>query len=256
MPVTQRKVAVAGATGRVGRYVVEALREAGHEVVPMSRSTGVDVISGDGLAAALAGVESVVDAATGPSPEQQPATEFFTAAARNLQEAARQSGAQRMIMVSIIGCDRFAGGYEAAKVAHERAHAAGAVPVQILRAAQFHELVAQMVEWGTQGDVCYVPRMRIAPIAAKSVGQALADLAVGGGPQGAPGATGAPVAEIAGPRIENLTDLAALLVSKRGDAVQIEGVSDPATAGLYENDGLLPGPGAVIAGPAFADWLR
>lgn len=256
MPVTHRKVAVAGATGRVGRHVVEALREAGHQAVPIARSAGVDVITGDGLAAALAGVDSVVDAATGPSPEQQPATEFFTVAARNLQEAARQRGVRRMIVVSIIGCDRFAGGYEAAKTAHERAHAAGPVPVEILRAAQFHELVSQMVEWGTAGDVCYVPRMRIRPIAARSVGHALAGLAVGAGLPGAfAGSTGAPVTEIAGPRVENLTDLAALLVGTRGDPVKIEGVSDPATAGLYENEALLPGPGAVIAGPAFAEWL-
>lgn len=256
MSVTERKVAVAGATGRVGRYVVEALREAGHQVVPMSRSTGVDVITGEGLAAALAGVDSVVDAATGPSPEQQPATEFFTVAARNLHEAASQAGVQRMVVVSIIGCDRFAGGYEAAKTAHERAHAAGAIPVQILRAAQFHELVSQMVEWGTQGDVCYVPRMRIQPIAAKSVGHALAGFAAGAElPGAAPGSAGAPVAEIAGPQVENLTDLARLLTGRRGDPVRIEEVSDPATAGLYEKEGLLPGPGAVIAGPAFSEWL-
>jgi uncharacterized protein YbjT (DUF2867 family) len=251
----QRTIAVAGATGRVGRHVVGTLREAGHQVVPVSRSAGVDVITGDGLPAALAGVDCVVDAATGPSPEQQPATEFFTVAARNLHEAASRAGVQRIVVVSIIGCDRFAGGYEAAKVAHERAHAAGAVPVQILRAAQFHELVSQMVEWGTQGDVCYVPAMRIQPIAARTVAEALADLAVGAGlPGSAPGSPGAP-AEIAGPQVEDLVDLAGLLVSKRGDPVRIEGVSDPATAGLYENEGLLPGPGAVIAGPAFREWL-
>ena len=244
----QQKIAVAGATGRVGRHVVDTLREAGHRVVPISRSAGVDVITGEGLAAALAGVECVIDAATGPSPEQQPATEFFTVAARNLHEAASRAGVWRIVVVSIFGCDRFAGGYEAAKVAHERAHAAGAVPVQILRAAQFHELVPQMVEWGTQGDVCYVPMMRIQPIAARTVAQALADLAVSGGSTGAP-------AEIAGPQVENLVDLAGLLVGKRGDQARIEGVSDPATAGLYENEGLLPGPGAVIAGPAFREWL-
>jgi len=250
----QQKIAVAGATGRVGRHVVDTLREAGHRVVPISRSAGVDVITGEGLAAALAGVECVIDAATGPSPEQQAATEFFTVAARNLHEAASRAGVQRIVVVSIIGCDRFAGGYEAAKVAHERAHAAGAVPVQILRAAQFHELVPQMVEWGTQGDVCYVPKMRIQPIAARTVGQALAGLAVGTGLPGAPDVAGAP-AEIAGPQVENLVDCARLLVGERGDPVRIEGVSDPATAELYENGALLPGPRAVIAGPAFREWL-
>jgi len=82
-----RKIAVAGATGRVGHHVAEVLRARGHDVVPMSRSQGVDVITGDGLAAALAGVDCVADAATGPSPEQQAATTFFTTAARNLHEA-------------------------------------------------------------------------------------------------------------------------------------------------------------------------
>ncbi len=114
-----RKIAVAGATGRVGHHVVDVLTERGHDVVPMSRSQGVDVITGDGLAAALAGVECVIDAATGPSPEQQAATAFFTAAARNLQEAGQRAGVQRMIVVSIIGTDRFTAGYGAAPV-HRR----------------------------------------------------------------------------------------------------------------------------------------
>jgi putative NADH-flavin reductase len=86
------KIAVAGATGRVGHHVVDVLAARGHDVVPMSRSQGVDVITGDGLAAALAGVGCVIDAATGPSPEQEAATMFFTAAARNLQQASEQAG--------------------------------------------------------------------------------------------------------------------------------------------------------------------
>src|SRR6266540_3384269 len=139
-----RKVAVAGATGRVGRHVVDLFEAGGHEVVAMSRSSGVDVVTGDGLAEALAGVECVIDVATGPSPEQQAATEFFTAAAQNLHQA----GVRRMVVVSIIGCDRFTAGYGAAKVAHERAHLSGPIPVRILRAAQFHEFVAQLLEWG------------------------------------------------------------------------------------------------------------
>src|SRR5947207_211061 len=101
----RKKIAVAGATGRVGRHVVDVLQAQGHDVVAMSRSTGVDVVTGDGLAEALAGVEAVVDAATGPSPEQEAATEFFTAAARNLQEAGERAGVRRIVVVSIIACD-------------------------------------------------------------------------------------------------------------------------------------------------------
>jgi putative NADH-flavin reductase len=87
-----KKIAVAGATGRVGHHVVDVLAERGHEVVQVSRTHGVDVITGEGLAETLAGVECIVDTATGPSPEQQAATEFFTTAARNLQEAGQGRG--------------------------------------------------------------------------------------------------------------------------------------------------------------------
>jgi uncharacterized protein YbjT (DUF2867 family) len=179
-----RKIAVAGATGRVGRHVVDVLRARGHDVVAISRSSGVDVVTGRGLAEALAGVECVIDVANGPSPDQQAATEFFTTAARNLHAAGERAGVRRMVVVSIIGCDRFTAGYMAAKVAHERAMQAGPIPVRILRAAQFHEFVAQLVEWGRQGEVSYVPKMRTQLVAARTVAEALADLAVG--PESAP----------------------------------------------------------------------
>jgi uncharacterized protein YbjT (DUF2867 family) len=116
-----RKIAVAGATGRVGHHIVDVLQARGHDVVPMSRSQGVDVITGKGLAAALAQVECIIDAATGPSPEQEAATTFFTTAARNLHQAGQRAGVRRMIVVSIIETDRFTAGYGAAKIAHERA---------------------------------------------------------------------------------------------------------------------------------------
>ena len=115
-----RKIAVAGATGTVGQHAAGVLAERGHQVVPMSRSQGVDVITGDGLAAALAGVDCVIDAATGSSPGQQAATAFFTMASRNLHEAGQRAGVRRMIVVSIIGTDRFTAGYGAAKIAHEQ----------------------------------------------------------------------------------------------------------------------------------------
>jgi uncharacterized protein YbjT (DUF2867 family) len=114
-----QKIAVAGATGRVGRHVVDVLRERGHEAVPMSRATGVDVISGAGLADALAGVDAIIDVATGPSPEERAATAFFTTAAANLQREGARAGARRLVVVSIIGTDKFPGGYSRAKVAHE-----------------------------------------------------------------------------------------------------------------------------------------
>src|ERR687897_2458984 len=107
----RRKIAVAGATGRVGRHTVEVLEAAGHDVVRMSRSTGVDVVTGEGLSEALAGVDSIVDAASWPTNEQEPATEFFITASRNLQEEGERAGVERIVVVSIIGADRATSGY-------------------------------------------------------------------------------------------------------------------------------------------------
>jgi uncharacterized protein YbjT (DUF2867 family) len=247
-----KKIAVTGATGRVGRHVVNVLEAQGHEVAAIARSRGVDVITGEGLDEALSGAEVVIDTATGPSPDEQTATEFFATAARNVQAASERAGVSRIVVVSIIGVDRSRGGYGAAKLAHEQALLAGPIPVRVLRAAQFHEFVAQLMEWGARGDVTYVPEMRTQIVAARSVAEALADLATG------PDAgADAPILEIAGPREESLADLARLLAAHRGDAARVEVQSDPGNpdADLWASGGLLPGPGAILAGPTFAEWL-
>jgi uncharacterized protein YbjT (DUF2867 family) len=251
------KIAVAGATGRVGRRVVDVLEERGHDVVAISRSLGVDVVTGEGLAEALAGVETVIDAATGASPEQQPATEFFAAATRNLQQLGEQAGVQRIVVVSIIGIDRFTGGFLAAKKVHEQAMLAGPIPARILRASQFHEFVSELVDWGRQDGVSYVPNMRTQLVAARTVAEALADLATV--PGSAPiGTSTAPIPEIAGPREERLVEMARLLAAHRGDPVRIEGATNPADPDrdLYEHGALLPGPHATLAGPTFEEWLE
>jgi uncharacterized protein YbjT (DUF2867 family) len=250
-----KKIAVAGATGRVGRQVVDVLESEGHDAVAMSRSLGVDVITGDGLSEALAGVECIIDVATGPSPEQQAAPQFFTTPAQNLHEAGERAGVRRIVVVSIIGTDRFTAGYGAAKVAHERAHLSGLIPTRVLRAAQFHEFVAQLVEWGRQGEMSYVPKMRTQLVAARTVAHALAELATG--PESASESSGAPILEIAGPREESLVEMARLFAARRGDAVRIEGFSDPADPDrdLNLNGALLPGPHATLAGPTFEEWL-
>jgi uncharacterized protein YbjT (DUF2867 family) len=242
-------IAVAGATGRVGSHVVDLLESAGHDVVAIARSRGVDVISGDGLARALSGVECIVDAATGPSPEERAATEFFTTATRNLHEAGRAAGVERMVTVSIVGCDRFSAGYNVAKVAHERAALSGPIPARILRAAQFHEFVGQLLDWSTRGDVGYVPAMRTQLVAAKTVAEALVEMALG--------ATDGPISEIAGPRAERLVEMAQLLAAKRGTPAHVEEASDPDDPDreLFATDGLLPGPHATLAGPTFEEWL-
>jgi uncharacterized protein YbjT (DUF2867 family) len=248
------KIAVAGATGRVGRHVVDLLEARGHDVVSMSRSTGVDVITGDGLAEALVGVDCIIDAATGPSPDREAATEFFTTSARHLREAGGRAGVRRIVVVSIIGIDRFTDGYNAAKVAQERALQEGPIPVRILRAAQFHEFVPLLVDWGRQGEVSHVWKMRTQLVAARTVAEELADLATA--PES--GSDAGRITEIAGPREESLVEMATLLVARRGDPVRIEGVSAPAGADshLYEEGAALPGPDAKLAGPTFAEWLE
>jgi uncharacterized protein YbjT (DUF2867 family) len=248
------KIAVAGATGRVGRHVVELLEAGGHEVVAMSRSSGVDVVSGDGLAEALEGVDCVIDAATGPSPDEEAATGFFTASARNLQEQGERAGVKRIVVVSIIGIDRFSGGYNAAKLAQERALKAGPIPVRVLRAAQFHEFVEQLVDWGRSGDVSNLPPMRTQLVAARTVAEELVRLATA--PGGA--SNGAPFTEIAGPREERLVEVARLLVERRGESLRIEvgGPLAEADGELYEAGALLPGPDATLAGPMFEEWLE
>jgi uncharacterized protein YbjT (DUF2867 family) len=244
------RIAVAGATGRAGSHVVDLLNGSGHEVVAMSRSLGVDVATGDGLAEALVGVDAIIDVATWPTPDEQAATEFFTTAARNLQEAGERAGVRRIVAASIIGADRFATGYNAAKVAHEQATLAGPIPARILRAAQFHEFVGQLMEWTTQGEVSYLPRMRTQLVAARAVAQALIDLATDRHP------ASAAVVEIGGPREESLVEAARLLAARRGDALRIEEVSAPAPDGeLYAGGALLPGPDAILAGPTFEQWL-
>ncbi|MCF2529281.1 SDR family oxidoreductase [Yinghuangia soli] len=253
--VQPKKIAVAGATGRLGSHVARILREQGHDVVAISRSAGIDVVTGEGLADALAGVDIVIDTASTPSPDEQDAIAFFTASARNLHEYGAAAGVERIVSVSIIGIDASEGGYNLAKVAHEKALAGGPLPVQILRAAQFHEFVELLVSWGRQGGTAYVPVMRTQLVACSAVAQALVDLA--NGPAPAAGSTRMPFPEIAGPREESLAKAARLVFAHRGEAVEVVEVSDPNTPDrkLLESGALLPGADALLAGPAFADWL-
>ena len=248
------KIAVAGATGRVGRHVVDILESRGYDVVPISRSDGVDVVTGEGLDQALTGVETIIDVATGPSPDQQAATEFFTASARNLQEAGERAGVRRLVVVSIVGIDEFTGGYNAAKVAHEQTAVAGPIPARIVRAAQFHEFVEELMKWGTQGDVSYVWKMRTQLVSARTVAEALVDLAI------APDVEfdAAETTEVAGPREERLVEAARLLAARRGENLRVEeSPSDPSDpdSERYANGAALPGPDAKLAGPTFEEWL-
>jgi len=244
------KIAVAGATGRVGHHLVDVLKEMGQNVVEISRSTGVDVITREGLDQAVQEVDCIVDATSGPS-EQKAATEFFTTTARNLQDAGKKAGVKRIVLVSIIGIDRFTGGYMAAKVVHEKTMQSGTIPLRILRAAQFHELVPQMIEWGKQGDVSYVLKMKTQLVAARSVAEELAKLAVQSKQSNS-------IVEVAGPRPEDMVEAAKKFVARRGDNIRIEAASnanDP-DRDQYESAAVLPGPNAILTGPTFDEWLH
>src|SRR3954447_12402789 len=245
------KIAVAGATGRVGRPLVDILESRGHNVVRISRSQGVDVVTGEGLDQALTGVDMIIDAATGPSPDEAEATAFFTASARNLQRAGAAAGVKRIVVVSIIGIDKFHGGYNAAKVAQEQTLLEGPLPVRIIRAAQFHEFVEPLVGWTIQDGVAYVPEMRTQLVAAGVVAETLADAAE------EPEIENGRITEVAGPQEERLADAAAALFASRGDSFEIREGRQPGDpdATAYAEGAALPNPGAKLAGPRFEEWL-
>src|SRR5262249_20735464 len=247
-----KKIAVTGATGRLGTPLVEVLEQRGHDVVPIARSKGVDVVTGEGLDEALVGVETIIDAATGPTPDQEEETAFFTAPARNLQRAGAAAGVKRIVVVSIIGIDKFHGGYNAAKVAQEQTLLEGPLPVRIVRAAQFHEFVDPFVGWMIQDGVAHVPEMRTQLVAARVVAETLADAAE------EPEIESGMITEIAGPQEERLAQAAAALFASRGDSLEIrEGRQpDDPDAAAYAEGGALPNPGAKLAGPTFQEWLE
>ncbi|MEV4300395.1 SDR family oxidoreductase [Microbispora rosea] len=240
--------AVAGATGRLGRHVVDVLTERGHRVVPMSRATGVDIITGEGLAEALTGAKVIIDVASWHSSDQEAATEFFRMSARNLHGYGQKAGVAQITMASIIGADKATAGFLAAKRVHEELLLSGPLPVRILRAAQFHEFVGQLLDW-QQGDVAYLPALPTQLVACRTVAEELVDLA------GAPAAPGTPIPEIAGPRRETMAEAAQLLGARRGiEVVGVDGSGMP-DADLAANGAFLPGPHAKLAGPTFQEWL-
>lgn len=246
-----QKIAVTGATGRVGSHLVEILEKRGHDVVPIARSKGIDVVSGEGLDEALAGAETIIDTATGPSLDQEAATEFFTTSARNLQRAGAEAEARRIVVVSIIGIDKFEGGYNAAKVAQDQALLEGPLSVRIVRAAQFHEFVDQLVGWTIQDGVAQLPEMRTQLVAARVVAETLADAAE------EPEIQNGRITEVAGPQEERLADVAAVLFASRGDSFEIREGRQPRDpdAKAYAEGTALPNPGSKLAGPSFEEWL-
>ncbi|MGC4941690.1 SDR family oxidoreductase [Kribbella sp. DT2] len=242
------KIAVAGATGRLGRHVVGVLTERGHEVVQMSRATGVDLVTGDGLAEALVGVSVVIDVASWHASEQEAAAEFFRTSAARLHEYGQAAGVARIAAASIIGADRATTGFVAAKKVHEELLLAGPLPVRILRAAQFHEFVGQLLDW-QPGGTAYIPALPTQLVACRTVAETLVDLALDDTV-----AVG-PIPEIAGPRRESMAAAAALLGSRRCiEVISVDGSYLP-DADLAAQGAFLPSAHARLAGPTFEAWL-
>lgn len=239
------RIAVAGSTGLVGRNVVAAATAAGHDVVGLARENGIDLTSPEGLAERLAGVDAVVDVTASPGIDGDEARTFFTTVARNLGEAATAAGVARTVVLSIIGVDAMPDyGYYVAKLAQEQAVIAHAPGPRILRAAQFLNFPAQMLDWNRQGDVVTLPEMKTQPVAVEEIAKVLLALADGT-------ETRARV-ELAGPKAEDLADLVRQLIARRGEQVTVETrVESQAMA----EGACLPGPDAILAGPDFATWL-
>ena len=246
------RIAVAGGTGVAGRYTVMAAREAGHDVVVLARARGVDVVTGTGLAEALDGVDVVVDTLNaGTAMNRDRATTFFVEAARNLQLHGAMAGVHRIVVLSIVGVDRVPGfAYYRAKLAHEAAARSGSVPVSVLRATQFHEFAGQMLDRASLGPVAAVPSMWIRPVAARTVGHRLVEVAT------ASEAGDGTWTELAGPEETGLVDLARRTARCRKVHRIVVPVHLPGEAGRALRGGaLLPGPDAVVAGPGPDEWL-
>ncbi|MEV5172495.1 NAD(P)H-binding protein [Streptomyces flaveolus] len=240
------KIAVIGGTGLIGSQVVRNLNAAGHEAVPHSQSTGIDVTSGQGLEQAVAGVDVVVNLTNSPTfDEASPA--FFQTSMDNLLAAARKGGVGHFVILSIVGVDQVpALDYYRAKVLQEDILKAGPIPYSIVRATQFMEFMDAVLSWTADGDTVRLPATPIQPIAAKDVADAVAEVAVGGPVNG--------IRNIAGPEIFNLDELGRITLSHKGDPRTV--VTDP-TAGMFaavEGD-VLTDKNAHLAPTRYTDWL-
>jgi uncharacterized protein YbjT (DUF2867 family) len=243
------RIAVAGGTGLVGRYVVAELRAAGHEPVVLTRSAGADVITGDGLDAALDGAQAVIDVTNTPTMSGRKSVAFFTAGTGNLLTAGRRAGVQHHVVLSIVGTGRpgMTGGYNAGKVAQEALVRQSGMPFSIMRATQFHQFIPELLD-RIPGPVLLVPRMRIQPVAACEVAAELAGLAAG------PPAGMAP--EIAGPEQADLADLARQLSQARRSRRPVLQVRVPGAAGQAMAAGaMLPAGPGLRGTQTFAGWL-
>jgi uncharacterized protein YbjT (DUF2867 family) len=241
------RIAVAGATGRIGRRTVEVLRRAGHHPVEISRRQGVDVRTGHGLAEALRGVDAVIDTTGTTASDPDTTVGFFTATTRNLLAAEAQAGARHHVVLSIVGIHRTRGNaHYQGKRAQEAVAAQGEVPTTIVAATQFHDFPLMVAEWTRKGDTVPVAPLLMQPIAPDDVAAILADVAAGQ-PSGR--------LDIAGPETQDLVDMTRRSFAARGEPIRLvptwDGIFGVDMAGTV----LLPGPDARIGPTTFEQWL-
>jgi uncharacterized protein YbjT (DUF2867 family) len=242
------RIAVAGATGRIGRLTIADLERAGHQTVPVSRAAGVDAYTGAGLDAALRDVDAVIDAINTGARDEAEIIDFFGTITRNLLAAGKRAGVQHHVLLSIVGIDHDqAVPHYAGKRAQERLVTGGPVPWSIVRATQFHDFAAMTAQWAEQDGVATVAPMLLQPIAQADVAAVLAEVAVAAPLNGQ--------LDIAGPETQDLVDMARRTFAARGQDLTLI----PTWQGIFGTDMagevLLPGKDARLMPGTFADWL-
>jgi uncharacterized protein YbjT (DUF2867 family) len=243
------KIVVIGGSGLIGSKLVGKLSEAGHDALAASPNSGVDIITGEGLAEALEGAQVVVDVANAPAWDDAAVLDFFQTSARNISSAEAVAGVGHHVTLSVVGADRLPdSGYLRAKVAQEELVKAGPIPYTIVRATQFFEFIGRIADSSTDGDTVLLSPALVQPEAADDVASTLADVAVG-----------SPLndtVELAGPEAFPLDQLARRVLNARGDARRV--VADPHVryfGAELDDRSLVPGEGARIAPTHFEDWL-
>lgn len=244
------KIIIIGGTGLIGSRLVTKLRALGHEAVPASPDTGVNTLTGEGLAEALNGAQVVVDVSNSPSFEDVAVLNFFQTSTRNLLSSEAAAGVEHHVALSVVGCDRLPeSGYLRAKVAQEKLIKEGTISYSIVHATQFFEFTKRIADEATTGNIVRLPPVLFQPIAADDVVSALAKVATTSPLNG--------TVEIAGPDQFRFDDLIRLRLSAIND--QREVIADPHAryfgTELTERS-LVPGDGAQLGETRFEDWLR